>query len=495
MSTINREKISSGIPRILLLTASIGFSQLLVIFMLLTGKQAALPALSAMALIFILILIDIDIIKDHDCSSWLFPLILVAPPAYSFLNQSANLLANIAGWIIFIFYYLLLPRTWKVNLWRRVVSMGLPLMFFLICLLIADAMNGTLPSSNDLFRSDGNTLATWLGAVGYYLAACLYCKDGANIRSLLWFMMVIALLQPLFDLQALTGLLSFVPGMSVLRVSGINSQYGSFRDLELLAENMVISIIWVAAHSFSKNNWKAYLSSGFMLFAFGFTGIITGARSFVGFTVAGVLMVFVLSLMRTKKVNRSLWFLAVIIVTSMGVWAILPGWVGDWFNFRIQETQTEFATGNYFNRAPLYAATISMAQDMPFFGYGGNSNDKYHAFLISETNSLVVNPNINSPHSMFSWALLTSGYPGFLALVILFGSALYYGYKIWRTGRYMNKSLGLLSIGLIVSIVIMILDEMKIEFSRLNIAMFYFVVMFGVISAWFSLRPNYTDTK
>jgi hypothetical protein len=450
-----------------------------------------IAAVGSMAIIY-----DIKNVIAKGNASFIMPLAIATPIVYWVIHGSAMRLANLAGWFLFLIYYLFSSPQKKRDFWVRTKQLGWLFILFLSSLIFSNAFNGTLPQEsllNLLAQSSGYQLFPWLAAAGYYMLTCLYCSSRLEIERLIKIMVVVAAIQPLFILLTSTGIFNNLPILSALQQTNplifnnsqtaFHSSMGSLSDTELLAEYMgcmlVFAITWflVARRQFTK------LVLFFLIFSFGMAGVLSGMRSFWVISALAIILIMLLS-PKNRKFGRTLFNIILVVALAIVlIYIFTPDQVFEWFSLRLDQTRNELISGNYLNRTKIYEWGLSLARYMPVYGFGGRMSEEFHNYVLTQSGGF----NIWSPHSIYLWSLLTSGFAGLTINIEIFLVSLFSAYRVWAYERKAQTRFAFYSMAVFVVAILIPIHEIKIDFARVAVMMQFYFVFYGLISSWYGL--------
>lgn len=345
--------------------------------------------------------------------------------------------------------------------------------FFYISILISYIF------SNRLSMNDLQWLALTISSIGFMILTTIYIRNTKDAIYLLKLLFFTASLQ--FIIYILYKYDIWGSGLhSEYGVSSESRYQGTFGGYELLAEylglNFVVSLgLIVYNKMINKSNISIYFCTILILF----TGVLTATRGFI-VAVLSPPIIFALINMRYSSKKRIIvkLLLLFIIISSILYSFLIPQKVIDYNIIRV--TELDFVGERAFNRNYLYVTSLQLVSGMPITGYGTQ---------MLETFNSLAGENFVSPHSLYMYILLMTGFLGFFSLILLVGKILYWSYKniVRRSKSDIYKGI---DIALFVFWLFWAFSETKIDAIRQHTYMSLIMVYLGITNAMIRRRND-----
>jgi O-antigen ligase len=453
-----------------------------------TGRLATAAALALLPLLATLFLSDATAYKAHGRPSRLIPLVIAASPLLRWLTPGvgrayftfATLWAALA-WFLVLAYSEISEADDRRAFGRRAGGLAVPL----ICLVVTTALAQI--AAGDLERPSAQLLQAWslyflVGMVGFYLLACLYCSSVERIEALMWWALIFGVPQVLVILEqrVLNG--GVGPIQHVLQVQPVAGTYvfGVLGDGELTAELLVTLFIWSLSLALWSPVGRRRTGATILTVAYLVGAVSLSHRSAVMGAVGAALLIAIVSqgpATRRSDVGRAVAIVAVAVLmfAASGTARSLPSSAVS----RMGSQNTLFLSANdvgLANRGHIYAAAGRLIPGLPLTGYGMD----HVRPLVYEAHT-----PISSTHSIWLWGLLSAGFMGLGATILVFVVLLVYALRTWARTR------SGISIALLVTLLFVIVDQSKVDAVRQPVYAFFLFAVFGMIASHWRLvqRP------
>ena len=395
-----------------------------------------------------------------------------------------------------VFYLSLLPPRLRVDSVRRSLPLFVPVLLLVSTVIVSYSLSAHVD------KYDRYGLLELTCAAALVLLAAVYCRSLPDLERLLCVFIVGGMLQLPIVIGQAVGLMDSLPGglgqlspanwggsLANAGASGggavVLRYAGSFGSAENFAEYCgILVLLSLGLCLFEPSRSKA------MLFALAaaaaiVTGVFTGTRSFV-LGVAGGASILLLEalLLAGPRVTRLWRLVAGTVLGAIAVLWLVPGSVTAGFLSRFQSSDFSLTSPNALNRLPLYKAWIRLAHEMPWFGYG--------TAMSSAVQAGYPEMSIGWPHSLYFWALLTSGFLGLVALCIVIVMVIYLPVRtatLHVTSRYRQLGCVFAAVAIYWSV-----NEAKIEFVRLTFYVDLVFLLFGMIASLYVLSRDAVAT-
>jgi hypothetical protein len=391
------------------------------------------------------------------------------------------------------FYLSLMRPDERMAVVRRALPLLAPL-FLLVCLVTLSYAASSSLSKHDLFA----LLNLW-SALAFALLAALYCRTLADLKRLTYVIIAGAMLQVPVVLAQAIGLADHLPG-ALAQLSPANwggslagrlgpdaggaivTRYpGSFGSAENFAEYCgIVLLLCLGLFLFERDTRRAFVLAAAGV-ALAVTGWFTGTRSFL-FGVAGGTCVLLLAVLLQPGARASrVWRLAVGLgLTSVVVVLFVPSVVTAGFLSRLTNPQVSLSGPNALNRMQLFRTWVKVAGHMPLLGFGTRMRDVVYSFT-------ALGP-VEWPHSLYFWALLTAGFLGLFAVIVLVVIAVILPIKT----AFLEAPLPYRELGSVFAAVTLYwaVNEAKIEFVRLPFYVDFVFFFFGVVASLYVLSRD-----
>ena len=182
--------------------------------------------------------------------------------------------------------------------------------------------------------------------------------------------------------------------------------------------------------------------------------------------------------------------IVIVAFAALFVYFLAPAQVLQWISYRINQTITNIAAGDYIHRADEYKWGIALAQKMPFYGFGGKMTYVFHDYVITQPNQY---PSLVNTFDVFM-SLLTSGFFGLVLIMAIFIVGVLSAYRIWMVERNRNSKFYLFAMALLIISILIPVDQAKIEFSRVAVIIQFYFILYAIVSSWYHLAQMPDDS-
>lgn len=391
--------------------------------------------------------------------------------------------------LLVLYLSLLSPRL-RVASVRRSIPLLVPVLLLVGTVILSYSL------SPHLSRHDILGLADLTAAAAFVPLAAFYCRSLRDLERLLFAFILGGMLQLPIVVGQAAGLMDSLPGgLSQLSPAGwggslaehavgagggaIVARYpGSFGSAENFAEYCgILVLLCLGLCLFEPRRMRA-LAFGAAAAAAGAMGWFSGTRSFVLGVGGGVaILLFGALILSGRKVTRLMRLAEAVVLGAVVVLWLVPGSITAGFLSRFGSSELSLSGPNAFDRLGLFRTWVSLVRDMPVFGYGPGMS---RAIGASYPNWI-----IHWPHSLYFWALLTSGFLGLAALCVVMAVVVYLPIRtaaLRSTSRY--RQLGCVFAAVTIYLAA---NEAKIEFVRLTFYIDMVFLLFGAIASLYVL--------
>jgi O-antigen ligase len=248
---------------------------------------------------------------------------------------------------------------------------------------------------------------------------------------------------------------------------------GTFGDYELLAEYLNMMVLFCIGFLFSSKLKKEKYFAFFAIFLLTIAGFLTGTRLFVIGLIIGGFLLSIVFLFRSGFIHN-LFVTVLLIMVFLLFFNFLQ--TQDIFNGLIYRLlKTDLSWQSYDTRDVVWNVSLSMMQNLPFWGYGTNMMNIFNS---------IANASYKSPHSLYFFILLISGYPGILSIISIVVLPIFWMLRIYFTK---NPKFRDLSIVFIFVWCFWAINEVKIDFFRYPFYMNYVFFMLGLYGSFYYL--------
>ena len=366
-----------------------------------------------------------------------------------------------------------------------------------LVLLAAVALSYSL--SDVVTKDDVLGLFSLVASASFVPLAAFYCRCLVDLKRLLYVLIIGGMLQVPVVLAQAAGLANNLPGglaqLSPAKFGGslagrvgtaaaqstIVTRYpGSFGDYENLAEYCgIIVLLCAGLLLFNRGSWRsALLAVGMATMAV--AGWLTGTRGFVLGTAGGVAILLLAALLLTGPRLSRVWRLAGAVGLSViTVVAFVPAQVTRGFLSRLASPDMSLSGPNALDRLSLFRAWLKLARTMPASGYGTRMHE-----MVKISDPI----HVGWPHSLYFWGLLTAGFFGLVAVVLLVTAAVVLPCRT----IFFRAPAGYREIACVFAAVTIYwaASEAKIEFVRNYFYVDIVFLLFGVVSSLYALSRD-----
>ena len=441
---------------------------------------AALPAVVA------LLSADLRAVATGLRSSLILPAVIAVVPLLNGFNlgvggayaTGATILAALP-WLLVLMYVGALGPVETAAFKRRARKLALPLAGIVLATAAAQAATGEIRHPVVQLTSVFS-LYFLVGMVGFFLLACLYCSSAERIERLMWWCLVVNVVQVVVVLGQKVAPGAVSPLETLLRVRPTSGYVtGALGDAELTAETMVLMYAWALCLALWGRTSRRRLASGLLAGAYLIAAASLSIRSGI-LGVGGVtILVIAFSLVGTKRraswgVVVALFGTLVLLFASSGLLRGLPAGVEARLTSGSTAGQLNGKDQGLANRQPIYVAAFRAAAHMPITGYGIN-----HVAPVEAQ----AGPNVSwtSLHSIWLWSLLSAGFAGLAFTVLLFFRLLTCASRAWSRAR------SGVSAALLASVLFLLVDQSKVDAVRLPVYAFFLFAFFGMVASYWRI--------
>ena len=472
------QKISLAI---LVFVTSIGLAYLLV--------QFGQIVFFYLCVFFILLLIIVIRLKDK-ASLLVVLLVCTLPLQQIFLTTYVTKVAAQLSVLIILFYYWQISSNEeRAEYLVKVKPLIFPVLAFFISFFLSYLASGKLEIKDWVF------LLKLVGTIGYAFLACFYCNNLEKIKKILWLFILIGIIQlPVMYAQA-AGWINNIPGVApsfnasfwVKYAADTNATMirypGMFGDYELVAEYFDIMILICAGFLVFNIKRKEQIFVLLSILVLVVAGFYTGTRAFIWGLSGGLLVMLFFMFSRPgfgKKIKNFMMIGLglVLVITILSKQGNFSGYIDRFLT-------TNISLNNYDSRNTVFTISFSLIRHLPVLGYGPFLMEKFNAFLERD---------FTAPHSLYLSMLLTAGYPGIFAIMIMIFSPIKWMLQVFFENH--TKIFHTWALIFLTVLIFWTANEIKIEFIRSSFYMDIIFFLFGIITSFYDLaRRNFYQLK